>query len=252
MLVADGIAALEISVELFGQSQKIFPVLLWDKTTAMLVDAGFQGQHQKVINALKEYIDSSELGHLVFTHQDIDHIGGALKLIELISGKVITYAHRLERPYIEGMKPLAKITEESICQVLANLPADWPTERKIAIRSALENPPRINIDQVIENGDELPLFGGIVVIGTAGHTPGHISLYHKGSRTLIVGDCLMANNGKLMLPDKGLCSDYTQAMESLRNLLKYNIDRAICYHGGLVEHGINLKIEQLLKSLGTT
>jgi len=35
----------------------------------------------------------------------------------------------------------------------------------------------VNVDKTLEDGEELPFCGGITVIHTPGHTPGHICLY---------------------------------------------------------------------------
>lgn len=249
MLIADGIDTIEIPVEVLGHHNNIFPTLLWDTSTAMLVDAGYQGQHSKIIDSLSQYgVEKTQLGHLVFTHQDIDHIGGALNIIQSLQGKVITYTSEKEKPYIEGKKRLIKMTEETINRVMASTPADWPLEMKASFRLALENCPNIRIDRVIEDGEELSLFGGLRVLGTPGHTPGHISIYHKKTKTLIAGDCLLSSDGVLMLPREELCSDYARATASLSRLLEYEIQTVICYHGGIVREKINHKIERVLKT----
>ncbi|SFA75685.1 Metallo-beta-lactamase superfamily protein [Cohnella sp. OV330] len=51
------------------------------------------------------------------------------------------------------------------------------------------------VNQIIADGDEIPVLGGVVVIHTRGHTPGHISLYLKQSKTLIAGDAFMIEEG---------------------------------------------------------
>ena len=43
MLVATGVAMLEISAPIAGKATTIFPTLIWDNNGALLVDAGFPG-----------------------------------------------------------------------------------------------------------------------------------------------------------------------------------------------------------------
>ncbi|MFT0825295.1 hypothetical protein VSK92_12555 [Bacillus swezeyi] len=42
------------------------------------------------------------------THQDIDHIGNLPDLLHEADGRAKSYAHKLEKPYIEGERPLLK------------------------------------------------------------------------------------------------------------------------------------------------
>ena len=48
----------------------------------------------------------------------------------------------------------------------------------------------VGVDRIVEDGEELPFCGGITVIHTPGHTPGHICLYIGQNKTLIAGDAL--------------------------------------------------------------
>ncbi|MHB8917725.1 MAG: MBL fold metallo-hydrolase [Desulfocucumaceae bacterium] len=54
---------------------------------------------------------------------------------------------------------------------------------------------KADVGRTVADEEELPYCGGITVIHTPGHTPGHICLYHKQSRTLIAGDALFAEGG---------------------------------------------------------
>lgn len=45
-----------------------------------------------------------------------------------------------------------------------------------------------HVDELINDGDVLPILGGLRVIATIGHTPGHISLYAPTHEILFSGD----------------------------------------------------------------
>jgi len=64
-----------------------------------------------------------------------------------------------------------------------------PEEERLIVLDMFENA-SVEVDMVLTDGEELAYCGGIIVIHTPGHTPGHICLYHKESKTLIVGDGL--------------------------------------------------------------
>jgi glyoxylase-like metal-dependent hydrolase (beta-lactamase superfamily II) len=76
------------------------------------------------------------------------------------------------------------------------------------------------------------------VIFTPGHTPGHICLYLKKSKTLIAGDALMLVDGKLISSPPELTADPVQAKESLKKLAELDVEPVICYHGGVYQGGI--------------
>lgn len=124
-------------------------------------------------------------------------------------------------------------------------PQDVPEEWRRAFKAVLENPPKDTVDTVIHNGEELPYCGGIAVIATPGHTPGHLSLYHRLSKTLIAGDALIVENGELYRPDPTLCFDPDTAVQSLKELTRFEIQRVICFHGGLYEEKVNERIAEL-------
>ena len=49
----------------------------------------------------------------------------------------------------------------------------------------------------IEDGDVLPMLGGLRVIHTPGHTPGSVCLYGVRDRVLFVGDTLQRRFGRV-------------------------------------------------------
>lgn len=84
-----------------------------------------------------------------------------------------------------------------------------------------------------------------MVIDTPGHTPGHISLYHMPSKTLIAGDAMTIVDGQLLGPNPLHTFDISVAKESLERLTTYDIDSVICYHGGLYSGDTNSRILEL-------
>ena len=58
----------------------------------------------------------------------------------------------------------------------------------------------------IEDGDVLPVLGGLEVVHTPGHTPGSVCLYGARDRVLFVGDVLQRRRGRVSFAS-GLYSD---------------------------------------------
>jgi glyoxylase-like metal-dependent hydrolase (beta-lactamase superfamily II) len=187
----------------------------------------------------------NELTKIIITHQDLDHIGS---LFQTCSAPVQVLASSIEKPYIQGEKQLIKLTPEAIFQAVNSLPESVSSEWKNAFRHTLENPPKAVVHSTIVDGEELSFCGGVIVIATPGHTPGHLSLYHKSSKTLIAGDALNVVNGELLGPDPQYCCDFDLAKKSLGNLIMYDIQKIICFHGGLYEGNCNKRISEVCES----
>lgn len=247
MKIADGVEMLELPMNMGGMESTIYPTLIWDDNTVILVDAGLPGQ----IEEIREKMDNKEvlfekLNMIVVTHQDVDHIGGIPDILEVSNHEVKVIAHEEDKPYIQGEKRLNKMTPEHMAQFMEQLNS-MPEEQRETIKALFENPPRASVDETIADGEELPYCGGIRVIHTPGHTPGHICLYIKGSKTLITGDALNIMDGELVGPNPQNTPDMDSATESLKKFTQYDIENVICYHGGLYTKNPNQRIAELTK-----
>jgi glyoxylase-like metal-dependent hydrolase (beta-lactamase superfamily II) len=244
MNVADGVEMLEIPADFMGRRSLIHPVIISDKDDVVLIDTGFPGPDggaaQIREQALAAGIPFGRLSRVILTHQDKDHIGGLTELIGQAAQEVETLAHVDEKPYIEGTKRLVRFTPEHMAAIDA-----LPEDQSRQIKSMFENPPTAPIDRAVRDGEELPWGGGIVVVHTPGHTPGHICLYLKQSKILVAGDALNVVEGSLAEPNPQLSADMNCARESLKRLSRYDIRTVICYHGGAYSENVNERIAEL-------
>lgn len=246
MHVAPGIATLDISATMMGRATVIYPTLLWDEERAVLVDTGYPGQMALFREAIERAgVPFQKLRTIIVTHQDIDHIGSLPDLLEEAPQPVEVLAHAVEKPFIQGEQRLLKFTPQAIAQAVAALPADMPEQARQAFQARLENPPSAPVDRAVADGEELPYCGGITIIETPGHTPGHICLYHRPGKTLIAGDALRVADGQLLGPSPQATLDMPLAMQSLKRLARYDIETVICYHGGLYTGGANQRLTEL-------
>jgi glyoxylase-like metal-dependent hydrolase (beta-lactamase superfamily II) len=244
MRIGQTVETLDVAMEFLGSSgATITPALLFGGTDgATLVDTGLPGQ----LSALEEKLSAAGLSlssvrRILLTHQDLDHIGGAAALVAATGAEV--YAHAADAPYIQGELPLLKLDLKKLEARIAALPAD----RRAQAIKLLASPPRVTVHHVLEGGEELPFHGGITVIPTPGHTPGHVCYYVKNERLLIAGDALRVENGSLIGPSPMASTDMRRAVSSLRNLLPYRIDAVLCYHGGLARHDIAARLSALAR-----
>ncbi|CAH1196201.1 putative metallo-hydrolase YflN [Paenibacillus allorhizoplanae] len=250
MQISEGLYSVDLSVPLMGRINVIYPALFLDEQGAVLVDTGYPGTLPLLHKTIKNLgVDASTLDSVILTHQDIDHIGGLPALLEDSSHPLEVFASELEKPYIQGDKMLIKVTPASIERAVANLPADTTPEWRDAFRRNLENPPKAPVTTILEDGQVLDRCGGIVVILTPGHTPGHLSLYHKKSKTLIAADSMVVAEGELQGPIPAYCADYPLALQSLRKYLQFDIEQVLCYHGGLITDNVNQRIAEIVNSM---
>jgi glyoxylase-like metal-dependent hydrolase (beta-lactamase superfamily II) len=250
MQIANGIHMLELEVPIMGHTNVIHPVLLSDNDGAVLIDTGYPGNYPLICKAFDNaHVPLEQLKTIIISHQDIDHIGSLPTFLSEMPGKLTVLASQLEKPYIEGENMLIKVTPEAIERAVASIPADVSPEWRKAFRTNLENPPKGTVHGILEDGEILTNSGGLQVILSPGHTPGHLSFYHMPSKTLIAADALVVAEGQLMGPIPAYCSDYEQAKQSLKKFTHYDIETVICYHGGLFNHNPNARIAELATEL---
>ncbi|MNM22505.1 putative metallo-hydrolase YflN [compost metagenome] len=245
MRIAEGLEMLEIEAQIMGGSERIYPVLMWDDEHVMLVDTGYPGITETFQAEFAEAgVAWDRLDTVLITHQDLDHIGGLPAILEQ-RPSIRVLAHPLERPYIEGERMLLKHTPEAIAAAEAMLPPNVPAEWRRAFLHVLSHPPRARVDAELTDGEVLPVAGGVTVITTPGHSPGHVSLYHGASGTLVAGDSLTVRDGELHGPDPRATPDMPAALASLRRYAGLTIHTVICYHGGLYRGEAGKRIAEL-------
>ncbi len=198
-----------------------------------LVDAGLPDQMEAISAALVEAgIGVRDLRRIIFTHQDLDHVGSGAALVRQSGARVL--AHSRDAPYIEGsLRPLK--------------PSPEMLEQRPQMREVLERLEPVGIDEYVENGTRLDLAGGTRVISTPGHTPGHISLYLERSKVLIAGDALTAERGSLSGPNPSMTLEMRTALQSIRWLADLEIDTIVCYHGGVVSEDANGQLRRVIQ-----
>jgi len=245
MQISQGIAVLTVTAGIMGRPDTVHPVLLWDEQDVVLVDTGFPRQTGQLRAAADSCgVDLNRLTRILLTHQDIDHIGNLQELTENSPSTVEVLAHKTEKPYIEGERRLLRFTDEAIAS-LDRLPASVPESFRTGLKALMLHPPRAAVTRVISGGERLPWCGGITVIDTPGHTPGHVSLYHERSRTLIAGDALVVKEGRLCGADPGTTLDPETAKASLSRFAPFDIETVVCYHGGIYKERVKERIAEL-------
>jgi hypothetical protein len=94
------------------------------------------------------------------------------------------------------------------------------------------------------------LAGGVRVVSTPGHTPGHLCLYLERSRTLIAGDALLAHRGRVYGPSSEFSANLPAARGSVRKLAELDVRAIVCYHGGVVNDDANGQLRRMAAAGG--
>ena len=236
------IKMLDVEAVRLGVTVVVHPVLFQDDDGVTLVDTIYPGQFDRLQRAMEKVgVNPKQVRRIVLTHQDIDHIGAMRELIELCGENLTIYAHAVEKPYIEGTRLHAKLTPERIAARLQAL----PEENRLAAAAMFAAIPTFRVHCAIQDGDVLPFHGGIRVIHTPGHTPGHVCLFLTEQRTLIPGDELRVEKGRLVGPSQENTLNVPEALRSMKKLLGLNIEHVYAFHGGYHAGDISAVISEL-------
>jgi len=90
---------------------------------------------------------------------------------------------------------------------------------------------------------------GLRVIGTPGHTLGHVSVYDAAASTFISGDAITNVGGSLAGSAPQYTADMAKAAESVRKIAGLGFERAFFMHGDPIEKGAAAQIGKLALAL---
>ncbi|GED69672.1 MBL fold hydrolase [Brevibacillus reuszeri] len=234
---------LEIEFEHNGQKQIITPVLLHDEQHTILIDCGYPDFLPLLEKAAQKHgISLQSLTAVIVTHHDMDHIG-SLAALKRTYPQIEIIAYESEVPYLAGSKKSLRIEQAEA--TLDNLSPEEKPHAEAFIRF-LETIEPAHVDRTVTHQEQLPWCGGIEIIHTPGHMPGHISLYLPASKTMITGDAVVASSGKLEIANPQFTMDLAAAIRSVQLLLDYDIQQLICYHGGLFAGDARPALQQVI------
>lgn len=243
----NSIFMLPVTFQLEKTDLIIYPTLLKDDNELILIDCGYPDSVPKLENEMNKIgLSLNQLTKIIITHHDHDHIG-ALREIEERYPAVKILCSKKETPYITGQRKSLRLRQAE--EIQEKLP-ESEKEGGLQFQSFIASIQKVDIDDVsiINSGDILPFCGGVEVVDTKGHMPGHISLYVKKEKVLIAGDALTVENGELCMAMPQFILNMQDAQNSIRKLLNYDIEKIICYHGGLYNSDVKRSLKEIVLS----
>jgi glyoxylase-like metal-dependent hydrolase (beta-lactamase superfamily II) len=180
------------------------PYLLIDPDGLTLIDAGLPGSHRKILRYMASLgYAPRDLKRILITHSDYDHVGG-LAPLKAASGARVFASPVEAQAMAEGHASRPVKPRRLITRLLFGL------------MGGLFKPPRIRVDELLSDGQTLPVLGGLRVVETLGHTPGHISLFAPSAGILFCGDSIVSGEEGLRGSSGANNWDQAKSDESVR------------------------------------
>jgi glyoxylase-like metal-dependent hydrolase (beta-lactamase superfamily II) len=150
----------------------------------VLIDTGLRGNQHRILSAINSLgMRADQLSLILITHADGDHFG-SLSTLQL-NTPARTGASQLEAAAIRLGRSSRPLTPKT------------PVESWLfKLTAKLFYAQAAHVDTILEAGSTLPILGGLQVLDTAGHTPGHLSFYLPEEKILFAGDSIWRRDGK--------------------------------------------------------
>lgn len=197
--------------------------ILVDADGLTVIDAGLPRSEKKIlayINSLGK--SAQDIKRIIITHADLDHFGGLASLQKASGAR--TYASQLEAD--------AMAKGESSREIK---PAGFSLRRILfSLLSPFIKATPFQVHEIIAEGQTLPALGGLHVVETSGHTPGHISLFAPSVGVLFCGDSMVSEAKGLLGSRPGITWNEAKARESERKQAGLGAHIVCSGHGPVV------------------
>jgi glyoxylase-like metal-dependent hydrolase (beta-lactamase superfamily II) len=193
-----------------------------------LIDCGYARSRGRIEKAMGEHGHSlADLARVVCTHGHPDHAGGARELA-LAGVPVFIHPADGERLSITWREMLRQ-----------------PSRGKFFAAMTPEPPQTVPI----EDGDVLPMLGGLRVIHTPGHTPGSVCLYGARDRVVFVGDTLQRRFGRVSFASTLYSDDIALARRAVQRLASLDVETVVFSHYPPLTEGASETLTSLARRL---
>lgn len=207
-----------------------------DDGSVTLVDCGLKRAPAKIVSALESIgKHPGDVQRIVLTHAHFDHVGGASRMVDETATSGVD-VHADDAGYVRTGTRVPGDTATTAGRVFARAP--WGNFRATPVAHELVD------------GQVLDVAGGLRVLHTPGHTPGHISLLHPGSGVLITGDSIFNMNSRMSWPTKVVCTSFRQNVETAHVLGEVDYRIAAFTHGPEIRDNAREQVRGFLRARG--
>jgi len=200
------------------------PYIIVDPDGLTLIDTGIPRSEKKILAYVASLGKSAaDVKRIILTHSDMDHVGGLAALLKATGAR--TYASRVEAEAIAAGKPSRppRPTGFSLTRVMFSLMRPFMKARPC------------RVDELLVDGQVLPVLGGLRVVETIGHTPGHLSLFAPAAGILFCGDSMVSDSEGLQGSRPSVTWDEALAKDAVRKQAELGA-RIVCPgHGPVVK-----------------
>jgi glyoxylase-like metal-dependent hydrolase (beta-lactamase superfamily II) len=203
------------------------PFILVDSDGLTVIDTGLPRSSHKILDYVSSLGKSAQdVKRIIITHSDLDHVGSLAALHKLTGAR--TYASQVEAGAIANGKPSRQIK-----------PVGFSMRRLMfTLLGPFMKAKPFQVDELLADGQVLPILGGLLVVDTAGHTPGHLSFFAPGSGVLFCGDSMVTDEKGIHGSRPGLTWDDAKAREAERKQAALGAQVVCPGHGPVVKEAV--------------
>jgi len=168
---------------------------------------------------------------ILLTHTHFDHGGGAAGTVRLTGAPL--QAHEVEAPYLRRGRPNGYEGPSLLGRLLALKPPKLEP---------------VDAAATFADGDLLDVAGGLRVLHTPGHTPGHCAFLHEPSGVLITGDSIFNWRSKMTWSIAYFCTNPDMNQDTAERLGDAEYEIAAFTHGPEIRDRARESIREFLRT----
>jgi len=198
-----------------------------------LVDTGYKGSGPKRLAAALEALGRrpDQVRRILLTHAHYDHAGGAARVVAHTGAPIAT--HTEEAEYLRQGRPPHYQGGNRLGRLLSL----WQPKLQAA-----------EVRSTFSDGELLDVAGGLRVLHTPGHTPGHCSFLHEPTGVLITGDSLFNFRDRTSWSFAFFCTDPRMSRDTADRLGDAQYEVAAFTHGPEMRDRARERVREFLRT----